>query len=58
MKIEVRILLRKWIALCLLFLGCSTAGAETLFSMTPEAEALFRQRGGVGYLYWGSYKNC
>ncbi len=50
--------LKKFIALCLLFLGCAAARAETLFSMTPEAEALFRQRGGVGYLYWGSYKNC
>lgn len=51
-------LLRKFIALYLLLLMCSAARAETLFSMTPEAEALFRERGGVGYLYWGSYKNC
>lgn len=34
-------------------------GTETPpFRLTPEGAALLKERGSVGYLYWGAYQDC
>lgn len=38
--------------------GCAWGAGETAFRMTPEAAALLKERGSVGYLYWGAYRDC
>ncbi|WP_299076340.1 hypothetical protein [uncultured Fretibacterium sp.] len=53
--------LRKLLAvalLCCLFPLANAGADETAFRLTPEGAALLRERGSVGYLYWGTYRGC
>ncbi len=53
---------KRFLALCLsgLFVWTGTAlGADApAFRITPEGAALLKERGSVGYLYWGTYQDC
>ena len=53
--------LRKLLAvvlLCCLFPIVNAGADEPAFRITPEGAALLRERGSVGYLYWGTYRGC
>ena len=53
--------LRKLLAVVLLvcLFPLVNAGAdEPAFRITPEGAALLRERGSIGYLYWGMYRGC
>ena len=57
------VVLRKFLAVVLLFclfpLANAALGADDpAFRLTPEGAALLRERGSVGYLYWGMYRGC
>lgn len=55
------VVLRKLLAvalLCCLFPLANAGADETAFRLTPEGAALLRERGSVGYLYWGTYRGC
>ena len=51
------VVLRKLLAvvlLCCLFPIVNAGADEPAFRITPEGAALLRERGSVGYLYWGT----
>ena len=55
------VMLRKLLAivlLCCLFPLANAGADDPAFRLTPEGAALLRERGSVGYLYWGMYRGC
>ena len=44
---------------CLVALAGAAWGADApAFQLTPEAAALLKERGSVGFFYWGAYRDC
>ena len=57
--VALRKLLAVVLLVCLFPLASAALGAdEPAFRITPEGAALLRERGSVGYLYWGMYRGC
>lgn len=54
---EVKIVMKKMLWLCLFMFFAAPAFALD-FALTPEGAELLRERGSVGYLYWGLYREC
>ena len=46
------------VLLCCLFPLVNAGADEPAFRITPEGAALLRERGSIGYLYWGMYRGC
>lgn len=42
----------------LVLTGTAWGTGSPAFRITPEGAALLKERGSVGYLYWGMYQDC
>ena len=55
---EVYAMLKKTLLLCAILLVSAFPAFARDFELTPAAAELLRERGSVGYLYWGYYREC